>query len=289
MSFISDENATLAEVRSALRLALTPKYGEREAQAISRTVLMTLKGWDLPRLLADESREAGPYVVNRCREILDNLLKDMPLQYALKETNFYGLKLNVGPGVLIPRPETEELVDLIVKENDRNDLHVLDLCSGSGAIAFALARNLPFSEVEAVEISPEALSIARENAGKLKINVKFKEDDIFKLKLPADSYDLIVSNPPYVDESEKADMEPNVLNYEPHSALFVPDSNPLVFYDRIAKLAAEALVQGGKLYLEINPRHSEQLKKLLESKGLVEVEILRDVHGKERFAKALKS
>ena len=282
------ELRTIEEVRLALRDALVPKYGEREAAAMARLAVMTIKGWDLPHLLADGHREASPFVKGRAAEILDALEKDMPIQYALGETSFYGLRLAVRPGVLIPRPETEELVDIIVKENKRPDLRVLDFCTGSGAIALALARSLPFSAVEAIDISPEALAVAEENAKALKAKVDFRLEDVFTFEIRPDSFDIIVSNPPYVDESEKKDMEPNVLGYEPSIALFVPDSDPLLFYRRIARLAAEGLVAGGRLYLEINPRHAGDLSRLLENGGFAEVEVLRDFNRRDRFITATK-
>lgn len=284
-----EQASSLADVRLALRQLLTPKFGEREASTMARLILMNLKGWDITHLMANEYRAASDFIKGRSREILNQLLQDVPIQYALGETTFYGLKLKVGPGVLIPRPETEELVDIIVKENRGSDLRVLDLCTGSGAIAIALARNLPFSEVDAIDISSEAIAIAKENASLLKVKVNIRRGDVFKIKLPREKYNIIVSNPPYVDESEKGGMEPNVLNYEPHSALFVPDDNPLIFYREIAKIALDALLPGGKLYFEINPRHASQLKSLLENFGYREVEIMRDIHGKERFAKAVKN
>lgn len=280
-----DEAVTLADVRVALRDALKEKYGEREAAAMARLTMMHLKGWDLPHLMANEGREASDYVKGRTEEILDNLLKNMPLQYALGETEFYGLRLKVDPGVLIPRPETEELVEMIVRDNPQSDLRVLDLCTGSGAIAVALARNLPFSEVTAVDVSPRALVVAGENSKNLKTNVSFELKDIFKW-MPAGEWDIIVSNPPYVNESEKEGMDKNVLDYEPHIALFVPDDDPLVFYRRIAEIGRSVLKPGGGMYLEINPRHSEELRKLMEKEGMEEVEIVRDIHGKDRFLKA---
>lgn len=276
----------LSDVRTALRSALTEKYGEREASAMARIILTKLKNWDFTTLLANETREASEYIVNRCDEILKQLLSDVPIQYALGETTFYGLSLAVRPGVLIPRPETEELVDIIVKENQIPDLRVLDICTGSGAIALALARNLPFSKIDALDISEDAVAIANENAKRLKTDIEIVQGDVFDYIFPDNEYDVIVSNPPYVDESEKVQMERNVVDYEPAIALFVPDENPLVFYKRIAEIGRTALKDGGKLYLEINPRHSAELKALLERSGYRDIELLRDVHGKCRFAEA---
>lgn len=281
---------TISDIRIRLRETLKPKYGEREATAMARIILMHLKRWDFPTLLANEEREASDYIVNRSEEILAQLLKGMPLQYALGETLFYGLTLSVAPGVLIPRPETEELVDIIVSDNDmRRDLRVLDLCTGSGAIALALARNLPFSSVDAVDISPDAVALARKNADALKIKLNISRGDVFTLSLHDDEFDIIVSNPPYVDESEKAEMEENVLDYEPHEALFVPDSDSLMFYRRITALASRALKSWGKLYFEINPRHASELMEMLRKEGFEDIEIIKDIHGKDRFAKAVKA
>lgn len=279
---------SLQQVRRKLQSALTPKYGEREATALARTVMLSLKGWSWPVLLANEDRLAGDLIAGRCREVLDRLLEDMPVQYALGQATFFGLQFAVGPGVLIPRPETEQLVDLIITQNREADLRVLDLCTGSGAIAVALARNLPFSSVEAVDVSPEALGYARQNAERLKANVSFQEADVFHLNLKSGFYDIIVSNPPYVDESEKSTMEPNVLDYEPHLALFVPDSEPLVFYRQIVRLATDSLRPGGRLYFEINPRHEAELRALLESYGFEDIEFYKDVHGTTRFSSAIK-
>lgn len=278
--------SSLGDLRRFIRDSLVSKYGEREANAMAKTVMMSLKGWSMAQLLANEDRQAGEYVFNRCREIVRELINDRPLQYILGVTNFYGLDLNITPGVLIPRPETEELVDMIVKENKDSDLRVLDLCTGSGAIALALARNLPFSNVTAIDISPEAVALAQENNARLKTKVKVIKEDIHAFNPDPQSFDIVVSNPPYVGESEKAFMEANVLNYEPHLALFVSEEDPLVFYRRISEIALAGLVPGGRLYLEINPRFAESLKEMLVKAGFVAVEIIRDVHGKYRFAKA---
>lgn len=284
-----DKEMTLGDVRQQLREALTPKYGEREAAAMARAILTHLKGWDLPTLLANEQREAGDYVKGMAADILKKLMADMPLQYALGETTFYGLKLKVAPGVLIPRPETEELTDMIVKDHSgEEDLRVLDLCTGSGAIALALSRNLPFSDVTAIDNSEQALKTARENADALKAKVRIEKHDVFDFDPEAGSYDIIVSNPPYVDESEKAGMDRNVLDYEPAEALFVPDDDPLLYYRRIAQIGMKALHPGGRLYFEINPRHADEMKALLRDAGYEEITLTKDFNRHDRFATAKK-
>lgn len=255
---------------------------------MAREIILHLKGWSVEQLLADENREASEYVINRSQEILQQLLKDVPLQYILGEAYFYGLKLKVVPGTLIPRPETTELVDLIVKENPQADLRVLDLCTGTGAIAVALARNLRFPQITAIDISDVAVKTTLENSRQLKVKLNVEQGDVFKLTWPKDSFDIIVSNPPYVDESERATMERNVLDYEPAEALFVPDDNPLVFYTRIADIGNESLSAGGRLYFEINPRHAAELSALLAGKGYSDIRVIKDINGKDRFAKAVK-
>ena len=188
--------------------------------------------------------------------------------------------------MLIPRPETEQLVDLIVDENSASDLRVLDIGTGSGCIAISLARALKFAQVDALDVSRDALAVARENAAALKVRVNFFESDILSPQ-PAARYDIIVSNPPYVCWNERESMECNVKDYEPGQALFVPDNDPLLFYKAIAPYAAQSLEKGGRLYLEINQRFGQEVKKLLEENGLDEIRIIEDSYGNTRFAAAV--
>ena len=268
---------------------LSPIYGSWETKAISRLIFHNLKGWNATDLIIHEGDEISDYIAGKIEEILRRLDREEPIQYILGEGRFYGMNLKVGRAVLIPRPETEELVDIIVKQNaSKQDLRVLDIGTGSGAIAIALARNLPFSRVTALDISPDALEIARENATALKTDINFINDDVFKWVPGEDTFDIIVSNPPYVDESEKRAMERNVIDYEPHTALFVPDANPLIFYSRIAEIASNSLAAGGTLYFEINPRHCDELLSLLRNEGFSDVEIFRDIQSRLRFISAKK-
>lgn len=282
-------NQPLHEITSELRKVLSPKFGDGEAKAIIRLIFHHLKGWNATDMVINEARPISDVTVSRIGEIMDRLMKDEPIQYIVGEAYFYGMDLDVAPGVLIPRPETEELVDRIVKDNGVSDLHVLDVGTGSGCIAIALAHNLPFPVVDALDISEKALDIAKGNARKLKATVNFSRQDIFKFTPDPASLDIIVSNPPYIDESEKVSMEANVLDYEPHEALFVPDDDPLKYYRRIATIGIEALKPGGKLYFEINPRHASELKSMLQRIGYEDVEIYLDIHGKQRFITARKS
>lgn len=282
-------NQPLHEITAELRKVLSPKFGDGEAKAIIRLIFHHLKGWNATDMVINEARPISDVTVSRIGEIVDRLMKDEPIQYIVGEAYFYGMDLDVAPGVLIPRPETEELVDRIVKDNGVSDLRMLDVGTGSGCIAIALARNLPFPVVDAVDISEKALDIAKGNARKLKAAVNFSRQDIFKFTPDPASLDIIVSNPPYIDESEKVSMEANVLDYEPHEALFVPDDDPLKYYKRIATIGIEALKPGGKLYFEINPRHASELKSMLQRMGYEDVEISLDIHGKQRFITARKS
>lgn len=280
---------TVSEFSRSIRTKLQPIYGEREAAAMVRLIFYTLKGWSATQLVINGDLNIAEYLEDKINEIVRRLLRHEPIQYVLGVADFYGMRLKVTPDTLIPRPETEQLADMINdRYRDYSDLRVLDIGTGSGAIAIALARNLPFSRVSALDISSKALAVAKENAVALKAKVNFIEADIFAYEPAPDSFDIIVSNPPYIDESEKKDMDANVLDYEPHSALFVPDANPLIFYSRIVEVAAAALSPGGSLWFEINPRHAEALLSMIRGAGFSEATAIRDIHGKDRFVSALK-
>ena len=281
---------TIARLGRDITAALTPVYGEGEAKAMMRLIFHNLKGWGLTDLAIHADNPASDYLQSSVAKIINRLNNHEPLQYILGEAYFYGMNLKVSPATLIPRPETAELVDLIVKDYGENkDLRVLDIGTGSGAIAIALARNLPFSDVVAIDISADAIAVAKENASNLHASVNFRQADLFSFKPQAQSLDIIVSNPPYIDESEKASMDPNVLDYEPHSALFVPDDDPLKFYKAIADLAMVALVKGGSLYFEINPRHAGEMAEMLQLKGFYDIRSHRDIAGKTRFIDCRKN
>ncbi len=277
---------TVDEAARAMRAALAARFGGGEAEAMLRLVWHHLKGWSAGELFMHGADRVSDYIGGKIGEIMRRLLdEDEPIQYVLGEGRFYGMDLKVTPAVLIPRPETEELVDMVVdRYGDTPDLRVLDACTGSGAIAIALARTLRFADVVVLDVSPAALEVARENARALKAPVEFVEADLMSWMPGRGSLDVIVSNPPYVDESERAGMDPHVLKWEPALALFVPDSDPLRFYARLAEIGLEGLKPGGRMYLELNPRHASDVARLLASKGYVEVEVVRDRYGKERFA-----
>ena len=266
-----------------MKNSLIPLYGKGETEAIIRIIFHYLKGWNLTDILIHKNEPLSDYIKNEIEIILKRLLTYEPIQYITGEARFHGMMMKVEQGVLIPRPETEQLVDLIIDENrGREDLKVLDICTGSGCIALALARNLPFSQVLAIDFSPVALKIAKENSEILKTKIKIIKADIFEWTT-TEKFDIIVSNPPYVMDKEALQMEKNVLNYEPHEALFVRDDNPLVFYKRITDIAKDSLKENGKLYFEINPMVSGILKQMMGKKGLRNIEIYKDSFGQDRF------
>lgn len=276
-------------MRRELRRELEPEYGRYEAEAMTELIFRHLKGWDRTQLLSNGDLPVSERMLSATGRILNRLAAHEPLQYILGDARFYGMDLHVAPGVLIPRPETAELVDRIVDGNhDRSDLRVLDVGCGSGAISVALARNLPFSRVTGLDVSPEAIEIARGNAKELKVNVDFVQSDIFKWGGEPKSFDIVVSNPPYIAESEKKDMEANVLEYEPEQALFVPDDDPLRFYRRICEVAWNVLLSDGQLWFEINPLYASQMRQLMSDAGFTDVETWLDSYGRMRFAYGIR-
>lgn len=279
---------TIAELVRFIRNQLVPIYGEGETKGMISLIFQNLKKWDLTNLIINYDLPASEYLKDSVANILDRLKSGEPIQYILGKANFYGLYLNVNKSTLIPRPETEQLVDMIVKKYSRiSDLRILDIGTGSGAIALALARNLPFSKLTAIDISKDAVKVAKENADSLKCNnIKFITADIFKFEPYPESFDIIVSNPPYICLSEAEEMEDNVLEHEPHTALFVPDDDPLRYYRHIAMTAKTGLSPNGSLFFEINPLYSDQLKRLLEKSGFSDIEITKDTYNRERFISA---
>ncbi|MDE6353269.1 MAG: peptide chain release factor N(5)-glutamine methyltransferase [Muribaculaceae bacterium] len=229
--------------------------------------------------------EASEFVIQQTEQAVDKVLNGEPVQYIFGKAHFYGLIVNVSPATLIPRPETAELVDLIVdKYKGKSDLRVFDIATGSGCIAVALARNLPFSQVDAIDISEKALEVAKSNNELLRTKVNFCEGDILALNQPTSPiYDIIVSNPPYIARREANEMSSVVLDHEPDIALFVPDDDPLKFYKPISKYAIDALKPGGTIYFEINPLFADDLKKFMLAQSWKSVDIVRDMQRNNRF------
>lgn len=224
-------------------------------------------------------------------DFLENALlklkNQIPVQYIVGETAFCGLLFKVDKNVLIPRPETEELVEWIFQNHKKNEsIKILDIGTGSGCIAISLAKNLPNAEVFALDVSAEALDVAKKNAAMNAVKVDFIQADILTIEKLPDTFDVIVSNPPYVRESEKDLMQQNVLSNEPHIALFVENENPLLFYDKIAELAKNHLTENGVLYFEINQYLGNETVDLLKSKGFKNIELKKDIYGVDRMVKS---
>ena len=260
----------------------------QEIQAMIRVICDDVFNYDQVDVALRQESELPDFAPERIADIITRLRRHEPLQYIVGSARFHGHRFKVAPAVLIPRPETEQLVDLIIDENPGSDLRVLDIGTGSGCIAISLARALKFAQVDALDVSRDALVVARENAAALKVKVRFFESDILSPQPPG-RYDIIVSNPPYVCWSEREAMERNVKDYEPGQALFVPDNDPLLFYKAIVPYAAQSLERGGRLYLEINQRFGNEVKRLLEDSGFDEVRIIDDTYGNPRFAAGVKN
>lgn len=277
----------LKEAIEQLRAGLSGIVEPHEAQAMIRVICEDIFNYDPVDVALRQDSELPEFAQQRVSDVISRLRRHEPLQYIVGSARFHGHKFKVTPAVLIPRPETEQLVDLIVDENPASDLRVLDIGTGSGCIAISLARALKFAQIDALDVSRDALAVARDNAAALKAKVRFFESDIL-LPQPAATYDIIVSNPPYICWSEREAMERNVKDYEPGQALFVPDNDPLLFYKSIAPYAMQSLDKGGRLYLEINQRFGREVKQLLEDNGFDEVRIIEDSYGKVRFAAAVR-
>ena len=271
--------------------SLTPLYDAGEAQAIVRTVLDVEYGMTLTDIICGKVNELSSDEERNLEEIIARLQNGEPVQYVLGEADFAGRTFHVEPGVLIPRPETAELCQWI--EEDVSSLEaderkqILDICTGSGCIAITLGLNIPNSEVTGWDISEDALRIAQGNVEMLKArNVRIEYQNALMLPKTAETADIIVSNPPYICEKEKADMEKNVLEHEPSIALFVPDEDPLKFYRAIAEYASSALKSEGALYFEINPIYEKETREMLEELGFKDIETKEDAFGKKRMMKA---
>ena len=275
----------LKEAIEQLRNGLAGVAEPQEVQAMIRVICEDVFNYDQVDVALRQESELPDFAPERIADIIARLRRHEPLQYVVGHARFHGHQFKVTPAVLIPRPETEQLVDLIIDENQGSDLRVLDMGTGSGCIAISLARELKFAQVDALDVSRDALEVARQNAADLKVKVRFFESDMLSPQ-PAARYDIIVSNPPYVCWSEREAMDRNVKDYEPGQALFVPDNDPLLFYKAIAPYAAQSLERGGKLYLEINQRFGNEVKRLLQDNGFDEVRIIEDSFGKVRFAAA---
>lgn len=272
-----------------IRQALSDLYPYSEISGFTRLIIEDITGLSMPLILSDKNIKITEAQELKIQKIIERLQAFEPIQYILEQTEFYGLPFQVNNNVLIPRPETEELVEKIIHDNSKKTVKILDIGTGSGCIAISLKKYLPNSAVDAWDISFKALDVAVLNSKINSVDVTFKRVDVLS-EYPNDGlFDIIVSNPPYVLEAEKADMEHNVLDYEPHTALFVPDREPLLFYERIADIAQHILKPNGYLYFEINSAKGQETSAMLKQKGFTNIELIQDISGKDRMVKATYS
>ena len=271
-----------------IRDQLSLLYSKQEIESISKLIFEKVLGLSRLQVHLNQLTTIPEANLAQIKEILRRLIQFEPIQYILGETEFYGLPFKVNSSVLIPRPETEELVDWIITDYRQLTPDILDIGTGSGCIPITLVKNLPGASAEGWDISTDALIVAKENANINKVNIGFYYADVLSQTFPSHphKYDIIVSNPPYVTDSEQSLMLNNVTDYEPHIALFVPDKDPLLFYRSIADIALIQLKQGGNLYFEINEKLGRETADLLVSKGFRNVILKKDINGKERMIKA---
>lgn len=303
------------EYKSTFLQELSPLYDEKEIESFFYITLESFHNKKRIDLALNPTMEMDAVNLLRWESVLSDLKKEKPIQYILGETEFYGLPFLVNENTLIPRPETEELVEWIISDSEglrqaQSDksakINVLDIGTGSGCIAISLAKKLSNVQVSAIDVSEKALATANKNAEINKIDVNFIQADILKVdessellfchtersrsanfQLPT-QFDIIVSNPPYVRNLEKEEIKPNVLEYEPHLALFVEDNDALLFYRKIAELATKKLTKSGKLYFEINQYLGKETVGLLENLGFKNIELRKDIYGNDRMIKCNK-
>ena len=267
------------ELRNRLKIC----YSASEAAALARILCCEMLEQRTTDYVLDEPLDLDEEQGERIEESITRLLRFEPIQYIQRKARFLGRDFHVEPGVLIPRPETEELVERMLKEVPAK-ARIADIGTGSGCIAVTLALEVPGAQVQAWDISEAALQVAKQNAQALQANVDFIQRDVLVWEPDErETLDIIVSNPPYVTEAERDEMEPNVLLYEPEGALFVPNNDPLRFYRRIGQLGRDLLVPGGKLYFEINRAHGEETCALLRRQGYTDVHTDKDLSGNDRF------
>jgi release factor glutamine methyltransferase len=276
---------TIREYRNRFIAQLEAQYGREEAESFFYLTLEDFRGMKRADLALRPDAILSEDELPQWDFVLAQLQKEIPIQYILGKTEFFGLEFEVDENVLIPRPETEELVAWILSEAQQNAIKVLDIGTGSGCIAIALAKNLPKAEVYAIDVSQSALAVAKRNADRNNVTVNFLQKNILETNHLLESFDIIVSNPPYVRELEKHEIRNNVLENEPHLALFVSDDDALLFYKKIADLAKTHLSQG-KLYFEINQYLAKETMDMLEQKGFNYLELRKDIYGNDRMVLA---
>ena len=277
--------------KSLFQKELLPLYDVMEIESFFFLVLEHFKNLKRIDLALNPGLEFSEEEISQWNDVLEQLKKEIPIQYILGKTHFYGLEFQVSPDVLIPRPETEELVDWIIKTNSNgilSPIKIIDIGTGSGCVAISLAKNLPNASVFALDVSKKALEIAQKNAIQNETKVTFIEKNILETTTFEQQFDVIVSNPPYVRNLEKAEIKKNVLENEPHLALFVSDDDALLFYRKIAQIASKNLQPGGQLFFEINQYLGEETENLLSDLGFQNIELRQDIYGNDRMISCRK-
>lgn len=274
---------TIADIQKQYIDTLTPVYDAREARAITQLVLQQVLNLQSHLLVLERFRLLTTHQQQVLAGILTRLAASEPVQYILGEADFYGLKFKVTPAVLIPRPETEELVEWVMSTMNDTAAHILDIGTGSGCIPITIAHRFPNAIVQGVDVSHEALLVAVENNRLNHTNVTFNHLNILTGSLSDATYHIIISNPPYIAEADKQQMAANVLQYEPHLALFATGTDDLIFYRTIAAKALPALLPGGKLFFEIHAERGPQVVEIMQQQGYINIQLRTDLSGKHRM------
>jgi len=283
----------LKEYKSQFTQELQPLYDEKEIESFFYIILEAFHQMRRIDLALNPNVELDGMQLLQWETVLSQLKEEKPIQYILGETEFYGLPFYVNENTLIPRPETEELVEWIIKDcfvprNDGEMIRILDIGTGSGCIAISLAKNIPNAEVFALDVSEKALQTAKKNAERNGVSITFLHQSILETVDLEQQFDIIVSNPPYVRNLEKTEINKNVLAYEPHLALFVEDTDALLFYRKIAELAQKNLSENGQLYFEINQYLGKEMVELLGKYNFKNIELRKDIYGNDRMMKGVK-
>lgn len=283
---------TLLAIKKKFLNGLASSYPAQEINSIFKLLVYYKLNIDAATIILDQDKELEQENTVFFQNALQRLIKKEPVQYIIGETSFFDLTFIVTPDVLIPRPETEELVQWIISDTQTSykptKVKILDIGTGSGCIAISLAKNIPNTEIWALDVSQAAIEVAKKNAKQNEAPIHFLKLDILTIKKLPHFFDIIVSNPPYVKQQEKQDMHDNVLQYEPEKALYVSDENPLIFYDKIADLAKNHLTKNGKLYFEINQYLGKETHKLIQSIGFKNILLKKDFLGNDRMIRAEK-
>lgn len=278
-----------SQIKKIFHQQLKEIYIENEIDSLFFIALEYVTSISKIEYILQKEEEISEEKLIELKFILEELTKNKPIQYITKNAYFYGLNFYVNEKVLIPRQETNELVDwVLMSVTHSKPIKILDIGTGSGCIAITLKKNLPLSEVFAIDISNEAIQVAQKNANDNEVEINFSQKNILEINDLKSNFDIIISNPPYVRELEKLEMAPNVLDNEPHLALFVPDNNPLLFYEKITEIALKNLTEDGMLFFEINQYLSAETKKMIENKGFKNVTLRKDLQENYRMVLAKK-